>query len=71
MLTDAIKSQFEELASALEPENLSCDGECSGSRIKAKLSHLRAEWRKLEKQVGRSVSENEVWDWTWKRLETV
>ena len=44
----------------LSPENLHCDGEISRSAAMAKARALRAEWREVEKIIGRKVSENEA-----------
>lgn len=63
MLTLDHKRKFLNLAGQLSPENLTCDGELSRSQVNAKLKKLKAEWAKLEKQVGRSVSEDETWNW--------
>lgn len=52
---------FRELASALSPENLSCDGERPASEARRVEAKLRKEWRQLERQVGRTVTENEIW----------
>lgn len=59
-MTDEQKKKFERLACALSPENLYCDGECSHREAMRKQKKLVAEWRKLEKEVGRRVSEYEV-----------
>lgn len=63
MLTLDIKRKFLNLASALSPENLSCDGELSYSAIVAKKRKLMQEWAELEAQVGRNVNELETWGW--------
>jgi len=44
----------------LEPENLTCDGELSTSEWKRKEKKLMKDWKRLEKQVGRTVTEEEV-----------
>jgi len=48
------------LCNELSPENLHCDGEISRSAAMKKASALRAEWKEVEKKLGRRVSEDEV-----------
>jgi len=48
------------LCGELSPENLSCDGEISRSAMMKKASALRAEWKEVEKKLGRRVSEEEA-----------
>lgn len=60
-MTATQRRQFQTLAAALSPENLACDGELRGRALVAKAKRLRGEWAKLEKAVGRRVSEDEVW----------
>jgi len=55
------QQKFLTLACQLSPENLTCDGELSRSQVDVRYRRLRAEWRKLESQVGRKVSEDEIW----------
>lgn len=62
-LSDDVLQQFLELAGELSPENLSCDGELSRSRVKQKFTQLKREWARLEKQIGMSVKEDLVWDY--------
>jgi transcription initiation factor IIE alpha subunit len=52
-----VREKFIDLACRLSPENLSCDGELSGTETKRRYRHLMSEWRKLEKQIGRKISE--------------
>ena len=54
-------SKFLRLACELSPENLHCDGEISRAEAKRKWVRLMKQWRVLEKEVGRTVSEDEVW----------
>lgn len=56
-----VLNRFIHLASELSPENLSCDGELSRAETNSKYNKLMREWRNLEKEVGRVVSEDEVW----------
>jgi len=60
-LSPELKEKFLNIASALSPENISWDGERPKSAIARERSRLNAEWKKLEAQVGRKVSEDEVW----------
>ena len=61
-LDGAIFDKFLDLASDLSPENLCCDGEASKTYIAQKLRRIKKEWKALENQVGRKVTEDEVWD---------
>jgi len=61
--TEDIRKKFVSLACQLSPENLSCDGELSRSRVIARLRSLRAEWRRCERELGRRVTEDEAWGW--------
>jgi hypothetical protein len=60
-LSVEMHKKFEWLACSLSPENLHCDGEISRSAARKKAVTLRKRWRELEKEVGRRVSEEEVW----------
>lgn len=53
--------KFLSLAEALAPENLTCDGEATQGWILRRRASLMRQWRRLEKQVGRKVTEDEVW----------
>jgi hypothetical protein len=66
-MTDEIKAKFGDLACALSPENLHCDGEISAAQARTKERAIRKEWTALERQVGRRVTENEVWGWIIQR----
>lgn len=52
--------KFEELYYRLEPENLTCDGEASKTEILYRERRIKAEWRELEKALGRKVKYDEV-----------
>jgi len=54
-------AKFLEIACALSPENLSCDGELSLSMVSSKRGRLNKRWKMLEGAVGRRVSEEEIW----------
>lgn len=58
-----LKSKFVDLACRLSPENLSCDGECSRAETNRRLAQIRREWKQLEVQAGRRVSEDEADRW--------
>ena len=55
-MTPEQKKQFLNLACALSPENLSCDGELSRSAVKRKAASLRRQWKELEKESKRLSS---------------
>jgi len=61
-MDDAIHQQFMNLVCALSPENLHCDGEISVAAANRKYRSLMRAWRALEAQLGRKVSEDEVWN---------
>lgn len=60
-LTPTQLDRFRRLACALSPENLFCDGEVSRTVARARARALRALWAEAEHDVGRPVSEEEVW----------
>jgi hypothetical protein len=60
-MTNEQRQKFLDLACQLSPENLYCDGEISPSEANRKFTRLMREWRTLEREVGRSVDEWEVW----------
>ncbi len=62
-LTEGAKQEFLSLASRLSPENLHCDGEISRAQANKRRAQINREWRDLETQVGRKISEDEVWTW--------
>lgn len=62
-ISKEVWQQFVRLASNLSPENLSCDGELSRAQVRKRYTELTRQWKALEKQVGRQVTENEVWTW--------
>jgi len=61
-LKGEVFEKFLNLASQLSPENLCCDGEASQTYINQKLRRINKEWKTLEQQIGRKVTEDEVWD---------
>lgn len=62
-LTVEIKKQFLSLAGQLSPENLACDGELPAHLVRKRYAALKKEWGKLERLVGRTVTENEAYSW--------
>ena len=46
---------------ALEPENLYCDGEISASAARKKAVPLRRKLKTLLSELGRNVTEAEIW----------
>ena len=58
-----IMEKFLDLACALSPENISCDGELSRTAISARYNSYMKQWASLEKILGKSVSEDDVWSW--------
>jgi hypothetical protein len=64
-LSPETQKAFENMCFALEPENLYSDGEASPSEVKKRLKALKTQWKALEKTVGRTVTQEEVWaSWT-------
>jgi hypothetical protein len=62
-LTDEIKARFVNLTCELSPENLTCDGELSPSRVAVRRRELMNEWHSLERKIGRTVTEDQAWKW--------
>lgn len=58
-------TQFQNLSNRLSPENLYCDGEISNAEAQRKYKSLRKDWKRLEKKVGRTVTETEVYELTY------
>jgi hypothetical protein len=58
-----IMAEFAALCCALSPENLHCDGEITPSQAQMKYIKLMTKWRKLETEIGRKVSESEVYQY--------
>lgn len=70
MLTIEQKRKFCELNGQLSPENLSCDGECSKSEIRAREHSIMKNWRALEEECGITLSPSDhcLWDW-WDEIQ--
>ena len=60
-----VRGRFFNLAVSLEPENIWMDGEATKAQAKGREAAIRAEWKALECLVGRTVSEDEVWEGFW------
>ena len=58
------------LACALSPENLHCDGEISIAQARAKHGKIMAKWHALEKELGYTVTEEEVYGYHIKNRKT-
>jgi len=65
------KKAFINLVCRLSPENLACDGEISEPEIDLRYAQCMREWRALEKQVGRKVSEEEAEKWAYQPVRLV
>lgn len=63
-ITREHKSKFLGLACRMSPENVCCDGEVSMAQARRRMGTLRNMWSDLEKTVGRTVTEDEVWQWS-------
>lgn len=64
-----LTDKFQKLVSALSPENLYCDGEISHSQAQRKYRELKTLWSDCERELGRKVSESEVWKTVEKKTE--
>ena len=62
-----ILNDFAGLACRLSPENLCCDGEISRAEVNRRFRQIQKEWKALEKELGREVSEDQVWDFMLKK----
>ena len=57
---EELMSALDVLCGELSPENISCDGELSKTAIRKRASAIRAEWKEIERKLGRKVSEEEA-----------
>ena len=64
-LPDTVKTQFANLVSRTEPENLYQDGERSHEEAQEILNDIDMEWKSLEKTYSVSVSSDEAEDYLW------
>ena len=60
-MTKQQKEKFLNIACLLSPENLNGDGEFPKSYVNQRFKQLRKQWAQLEKEVGRQVSEQELY----------
>ena len=58
---EIIWDKFQDLACELSPENLCCDGELPASQVKKRRASIMKQWGQLERELGRTVTESEVW----------
>ena len=62
-----IMEQFGYLVNRLSPENLHCDGEISHAQAAQRRCQIMREWAALEKQLGRKMTEGDVYEWEIER----
>ena len=65
-----IMDDFLGLACDLSPENLTCDGELSNKEIQKRLLQIQSSWKSLEDELGKEVTENDVWKWHSKQSKS-
>lgn len=61
-MTNEQRKKFEVLANRLSPENLHCDGEATMQEAEAEERRCNKQWAALEKELGRKVTEEEIWE---------
>mgnify|MGYP000969936752 CR=1 FL=1 len=54
--------EFRKLVLASEPDAVWMDGEATQEEAEAKLREIAQQWKELEMQVGRKVTEDEIID---------
>ena len=59
-LPEDLFKKFDALTCRLSPENLTGDGEYSRTDVARRLAQINREWRELEKQAGRKVTQEEI-----------
>lgn len=64
-LSSEYAGRFLALANGLSPENLTSDGEATMTQVMQRRKALMSQWQQLENAVGRKVSEDEVYQWTF------
>lgn len=64
---NTIMKDFLNLSIDLSPENLTCDGELSKKEVNKRYGEIRKNWSKLEKEIEKNVTEDEVWNWSNKQ----
>jgi len=62
-MDDKMVQEFISLTCRLSPENLACDGEISITETRRRYRQIMKEWKVLEKQFGRKVTEDEASQW--------
>lgn len=67
-ISEELFQKFDRLTCRLSPENLHCDGEVSQAEANRRYKQIMKEWRELEIQTGRSVSEEEIENESFKRI---
>ena len=60
-LSSEYAGKFLALANAMSPENLTSDGEATIRQVSQRRKVLMGQWGKLEKAVGRKVTEDEAY----------
>jgi hypothetical protein len=60
-LSPEMLTKFVRLAGELSPENLMADGERPAAAAKRIERAIKVRWAALERELGRPVSEDEVW----------
>lgn len=60
---EEIMEEFLQLACALSPENLTCDGEASEKDIQTNLKSIQKAWKELEEEIGYPITEEDTWSW--------
>lgn len=68
-MTEAQFQQFDKMTNELSPENLCCDGEISRAQANRRYRAIMVRWHKLEKEVGRKVTEEEIFTEDMKRYD--
>lgn len=68
-LSENLFKKFDSLTGRLSPENLNCDGEISRHEARRRYQQIIKEWKELEVQAGRKVTEEEIDDESWKKIK--
>jgi hypothetical protein len=67
---EIIWDKFAGLLNDLSPENISCDGEASMAQIKKQRARIIKEWGNLERELGRTVTEDEAYSQAFKSMRS-
>jgi len=62
-----VMEDFLTLVYNLSPENLSCDGELSPQEVEMRARQINVSWKKLEKEINSSMTQDSVYDWDRER----